>query len=81
MLFARILRLPINAGLSAVVMEARRRDLSASVTVNAACINEKLSRNVFGEPFSNLRHMQSDFTTVRIAEFPCVIQIRNQNTL
>jgi hypothetical protein len=56
MQLAGIVRLPVNAGLSAMIAKARGRDLPAGVTVNAGGVHEELAVYVFRQALSDLGH-------------------------
>src|SRR5580693_9967963 len=48
----------INARLVAVIPECGRSDLTASVTVDTARVYKEISGNIFGKPFSLIRHFE-----------------------
>lgn len=53
---ARILRLMIDAGLSAMIPKGFRRDLAAGVTVDAARVNVEVAADILRKALCDLRH-------------------------
>ena len=56
MQLAGIVRLPVNAGLSAMVAKTRGRDLPASIAIDAGGVHEELAVHVFRQALSDLGH-------------------------
>ncbi len=70
MQFARILRLPVNAGLPAMIVKTCGRDLPAGIAIDARGVHEELAFYVLRQPMVDLGHVVLDSARAWRVAFP-----------